>query len=147
VAWAGLLETLRTLGECHTQLRMNTTIFLDLHDLLVASYDLKPSMHMSTYEMLAIFLFICGGNESNRRTRNRFKHSRETISRKFNEVLYSFMANNPWLKKQRTPPRPAVGRSRRSGGRRFPYLKIRYLLHALSPFIPSSSLLVPCAKR
>jgi hypothetical protein len=95
VAWAGLLETLRTLGECHTQLRMNTTIFLDLHDLLVASYGLKPSMHTSTYEMLAIFLFICGGNESNRITQNRFKHSRQTITRKFNEVLYSFMSNNP----------------------------------------------------
>jgi hypothetical protein len=87
-----LLETLRTPGECHTQLRMNTTIFLDLHDLLVASYGLKPSMHMSTYEMLAIFLFICGGNESNRRTQNRLKHSGETISRKFNEVLDSLMA-------------------------------------------------------
>ena len=42
---------------------------------------------MTTYEMLAIFLFICGGSESNRRAQNKFKHSGETISRKFHEVL------------------------------------------------------------
>jgi hypothetical protein len=39
-----LLETLRTPGECHTQLRMNTTIFLDLHDLLFfSSYAVEMS--------------------------------------------------------------------------------------------------------
>jgi hypothetical protein len=47
---------------------------------------------MNTYEMLAIFLFICGGCESNRRGQNRFKHSGETISRKFHEVLNSVVA-------------------------------------------------------
>ena len=66
---------------------MNNDIFLDLHDVLVDRYGLKPSKHMNTYEMLAIFLFICGGCESNRRGQNRFKHSGETISRKFHEVL------------------------------------------------------------
>jgi len=87
-----LLEILRTPGEFHTQLRMNTEIFLDLLDLLVARYGLKPSMHISTHETLAIFLFVCGGNEPNRRTQNRFKHPGETINRKFNEVLNSLMA-------------------------------------------------------
>ncbi|WVZ64926.1 hypothetical protein U9M48_014370 [Paspalum notatum var. saurae] len=73
-----LKETLHTPGECHSQLRMSTEIFMDLHDLLVKRYGLQPSLHMSTYESLAIFLFICGGNESNRRSQNRFKHSGET---------------------------------------------------------------------
>jgi hypothetical protein len=46
---------------------------------------------MNTYEALAIFLFICSGNESNRKCQNRFNHSGETISRKFSEVLDSLM--------------------------------------------------------
>jgi hypothetical protein len=49
-------------------------------------------MHMSTYEMLAIFLYTCAGNESSRKTENRFKHSGETIGRKFDEVLNAFNA-------------------------------------------------------
>jgi hypothetical protein len=57
---------LLTPGECHTQLHMNTEIFMDLHDLLVSRYGLQASMHMNTYEVLAIFLFVCSGNESNR---------------------------------------------------------------------------------
>jgi hypothetical protein len=57
-----LLETLKTPGECHRQLRMSTEIF------------------------------ICTRNESNRKTQNRFNHSGETISMKFSEVLDSVMA-------------------------------------------------------
>jgi hypothetical protein len=82
-----LEETMRTPGECHKMLRMNNEIFLDLHDVLVERYGLQPSKHMNTYEMLGIFLFICAGCESNRKRQNRFKHSGETISRKFHEVL------------------------------------------------------------
>jgi hypothetical protein len=36
-------------------------------------------------------MYTCGGNESNRKTQNRFKHSGETIGRKFDEVL------NAWI--------------------------------------------------
>jgi hypothetical protein len=72
-----LLETLRTPGECHRQLRMSTEIFMDLHDLLVHRYGFESSMHMDT----------CGGNESNRRSQNRFKHLGETIIQKFDEFL------------------------------------------------------------
>jgi hypothetical protein len=38
---------------------------MDLHDILVQRYGLQASLHVSTYESVAIFLFICGGNESN----------------------------------------------------------------------------------
>jgi hypothetical protein len=87
-----LLFVLKTPGECHTQLRMNTKIFMDLHDLLVSRYGLQSSMHINTYEAPAIFLFVCDGNESNSRTQNCFNHSGETISRKFSEVLEYMMA-------------------------------------------------------
>jgi hypothetical protein len=38
---------------------MNTKIFMDLHDLLVSRYGLQASMHMNTYEVLPIFIFVC----------------------------------------------------------------------------------------
>jgi hypothetical protein len=82
-----LEETMRTHAECHKMLRMNNEIFLDLHDVLIERYGLQPSKHINTYEMLVIFLFICAGCESNRKGQNRFKHSSETMSRKFHKVL------------------------------------------------------------
>jgi hypothetical protein len=44
--------------------RMSNEVFLDLHDVLVQRYGLQPFIHMDTYEMLAMFLYTCGGNES-----------------------------------------------------------------------------------
>uniref|UniRef100_J3MJI6 Uncharacterized protein n=1 Tax=Oryza brachyantha TaxID=4533 RepID=J3MJI6_ORYBR len=87
-----LNETLNTPGECHKMLRMNTEIFLDLHDVLVERYGMQPSKHMSSYEMLEMFLWTVAGCESNRKTQNRFKHSGETVSRKFHEVLECVIA-------------------------------------------------------
>lgn len=48
-------------------------------------------MNLSSYDSLATFLFIYGGNESNQRGQNGFKHLAETISREVDEVLNSFM--------------------------------------------------------
>jgi hypothetical protein len=87
-----MLELFNTPGECHRQLRMSPEIFSDLHKLLVQRYGLTSSLHMATIESLGILLFICLGNESNNRSQNRFKHSGETISRKFEEVLFSLMS-------------------------------------------------------
>jgi hypothetical protein len=75
---------------------MITQVFMNMntcriHELLVSRYGLKPSLHMNTYEALAIFLFICADNESNRRCQNCFNHSGETIIRKFSEVLDCLM--------------------------------------------------------
>jgi hypothetical protein len=78
-----MMELFNTPGECHRQLRMSPEIFSDLHKLLVQRYGLTSSLHMSTIESLGILLFICSGNESNNRSQNRFKHSGETISHKF----------------------------------------------------------------
>jgi hypothetical protein len=46
---------------------------------------------MCTKEVLAIFLWMCGGPQSFRQVRNRFKHSLETISRKVDEVVNAIM--------------------------------------------------------
>lgn len=118
-----LLETLQTPGECHSQLRMNTDLFLDLNDLLVQRYGLEPSLHMSTHEMLAMFLFTCGGNESNRRAQNRFKHSGETISRKFDEVLNSLMAMAKDYIRPKDPNFRSVHKRIRDDRRAFPHFK------------------------
>ncbi|WVZ90358.1 hypothetical protein U9M48_036667 [Paspalum notatum var. saurae] len=112
-----LKETLHTLSECHSQLRMSTEIFMDFHDLLVRKYGLQASLRMSKYESLAICLFICGGNESNRRSQNCFKHSGEMISRKFDEVLNATMAmakdfirpKNPYFPKAYPHFRDCIG--------------------------------------
>jgi hypothetical protein len=118
-----LLETLNTPGECHLQLRMCTQMFYDLHDLLVARYGLKPSLHMSTLEMLAIFLFVLSGNESNRKTQNRFKHSGETIHRKFDEVLNAFMEMSKDFIRPKDPNFRTVHRRIRDDRRAFPHFK------------------------
>lgn len=42
---------------------------------------------MQAEEALGIFVYLCVQFQSNCNIQNRFKHSSETISRKFNEVL------------------------------------------------------------
>jgi hypothetical protein len=46
---------------------------------------------MCTKEALAMFLWMCGGPQSFRQVKNRFKHSLETISRKVDEVVDAIM--------------------------------------------------------
>ncbi|XP_023156697.1 uncharacterized protein [Zea mays] len=67
--------------------RMNASLFYQLHDILVNEYGLTSSMHMNSMEPLAIFLVTCGHSWSNTCLQNKFKHSGETITRKFMEVL------------------------------------------------------------
>jgi hypothetical protein len=118
-----LLETMNTPGECHRQLRMSNEIFLDLHTMLVERYGLQSSMHMSTYEMLAIFLYTCAGNESNRKTQNRFKHSGETISRKFDEVLNALMAMARDFIRPKNPNFSTIHKRIRDDRRAYPHFK------------------------
>ncbi|WVZ77678.1 hypothetical protein U9M48_025518 [Paspalum notatum var. saurae] len=82
-----LMETLSTPGASHKMFRMDASLFYSLHDLPVSTYGLQSSIHMNSMESLAIFLVICGHGWSNSATQNIFKHSGETISRKFEEVL------------------------------------------------------------
>ncbi|XP_066344631.1 uncharacterized protein [Miscanthus floridulus] len=118
-----LMETVNTPGECHRMLRMNEVIFHDLHDVLVERYGLKPSKHINTYEMLAIFLFTCGGCESNRRGQNKFKHSGETISRKFHEVLDCVVAMAQDFLRPTDPNFRNVHKRIRNDKRAYPHFK------------------------
>src|SRR5438552_1070008 len=60
-----VMETLNTPGESHRMFRMNATLFYSLHDLLVSTYGLKSSIHISSMESLAFFLVVGGHLWSN----------------------------------------------------------------------------------
>jgi hypothetical protein len=47
---------------------------------------------MCTKEALGMFLWTCGAPQSIRQVKNKFKHSLETISRKFDEVLEALIS-------------------------------------------------------
>jgi hypothetical protein len=74
--------------ECRESHKMFRTAkhFYNLHDLLVSSYGLESSLHMNSIESLAMFLVVCGHGTSYG-LHGISKHSSETISRKFEEVL------------------------------------------------------------
>jgi len=116
-------ETLNTLGECYRMFRMNERIFLDLHDKLTTHYGLQPSKFINTYESLAIFLFICGGCETNRKGQNRFKHSGETISKKFHEVLDCVIAMAKDYIRPNDPNFRSVHKRIRNDKRAWPHFK------------------------
>jgi len=84
-AWT--MEILATPGGSEKMFRMSATLFYQLHDLLVSKYGLQSSIHMNTIESLAIFLVVCGHGMSNSALHGIFKHSGETISQKFEDVL------------------------------------------------------------
>ena len=86
------MELLKTPKGSHKMFKMNATLFYKLHHLLVSTYGLESSIHMSFIESLAIFLVVCGHGWSNTALQNTFKHSGETLSRKIGEVLDSIVA-------------------------------------------------------
>ena len=118
-----LRETLATPGETYRMLRVNNHTFFDLHDLLVSKYNLTTSFDLSIHEALAIFLWTTGGCESNRKTQNRFKHSGETISRKFGEFLTSVVKMTTHYLKPKDPNFRAVHKRIRGDRRAYPHLK------------------------
>ena len=118
-----LQETISTPGETYRMLRVNNHAFFDLHDLLVTRYGLVSSLHVCSQESLAIFLWIVGGCESNRKTQNRFKHSGETISRKFDEVLHCVVKMATIYLKHKDPNFRNVHKRFRFDRRAYPHLK------------------------
>jgi len=83
--WA--MQTFSDPKECYEMFRMSRPLFDRLHDLLVSSYDLISSSKMTSIEALGMFLWTVGAPQSFVQVKNRFKRSKETISRKFDEVL------------------------------------------------------------
>jgi hypothetical protein len=75
--------------DCYDMFRMRRTVFRRLHETLVNDYGLTSSKEVCSKEALGMFLWMCGAPQSLRQAKNKFHHSKETISRKFGEVLQS----------------------------------------------------------
>lgn len=80
-------EQLQNSDDCYDMFRMRRTVFHQLHDTLVNQYGLRSGRDICSMEALAMFLWACGAPQPFRQVRNKFKHSLETVSRKFSEVL------------------------------------------------------------
>lgn len=98
-----VMKTLRVPKDCYDMFRMSRPLFDRLHDLLVTSYGLKSSNKMSSIEALGMFLWTIGAPQSFTQVKNRFARSKETISRKFNEVLESVYLLSADIVKPRDP--------------------------------------------
>jgi hypothetical protein len=74
--------------DCYDMFRMHRPCFDSLHDTLVQKYGLEGSSKMCSEEALGMFLWTLGSPQSVSQVHKRFKRSKETINRKFAEVLY-----------------------------------------------------------
>jgi hypothetical protein len=82
-----VMLTLNDPKECYDMFRMSRPLFDRLHDLLVSSYELTSSCKMSSIKALGMFLWTIAAPQSFIQVKNRFTRSKETISRKLDEVL------------------------------------------------------------
>lgn len=78
---------------------------------------------MSTFEALALFLYICGGCHSNQGAQNRFKHSGDTINRKFDLVLRSLVKMSKDFVQPKDPNFSTVHGRIRNDKRMWPHFK------------------------
>ncbi|XP_057723846.1 uncharacterized protein LOC130939786 [Arachis stenosperma] len=74
-------------SRCCSMFMMEKDVFKRLYYNLETNYGLCASRRISAAKMLAMFLFVLGGENSNKSTKERFQHFGETISQKFEEVL------------------------------------------------------------
>ncbi|XP_062204812.1 protein ALP1-like [Phragmites australis] len=115
-----VMHTLNIPKDCYDMFRMSRPLFDTLHNLLVSSYGLKSSSNMSSIEALGMFLWTIGAPQSFTQVKNRFERSKETISRKFNEVLDSIYLMSIDVVKPRDPEFTMV-HPRLQGSRFAPY--------------------------
>ncbi|XP_051198596.2 uncharacterized protein [Lolium perenne] len=83
-----VFDNLGNSKDCYAMFRMHRPCFDSLHDTLVEKYGLEGSTNMCSEEALGMFLWTLGSPQSVSQVQNRFKRSKETINRKFAEVLY-----------------------------------------------------------
>ncbi|XP_021298834.1 uncharacterized protein LOC110427621 [Herrania umbratica] len=93
--WNLVRETLQTPSESYRMFMMESHAVLQLIDTLINKERLHPSKDMTALEAVAMFLWTCAHSGTNRNVQNKFRKSRETVSRKFGEVLdnLSLLAN------------------------------------------------------
>ena len=72
---------------CQKLIWMSTVAFQRLCEILQERYSLQDTQNMSVDESVAIFLMICGQNDTQGDIGLRFGHAQETICRKFHEVF------------------------------------------------------------
>jgi len=72
---------------CQKLIRMSTVAFQRLCEILQERYSLQDTQNMSVDESVAIFLMICGQNDTQGDIGLRFGHAQETICRKFHKVF------------------------------------------------------------
>ncbi|CAN6911984.1 unnamed protein product [Brassica oleracea] len=66
---------------------MSSEAFIRLCEVLQTKYGLQESNNIKVDESVAIFLILCGQNDTQRDIGLRFGHAQETICRKFHYVL------------------------------------------------------------
>jgi hypothetical protein len=59
-----VMRSLNDPEECFNMFRMNRELFYRLHDLLLSTYGLQSTWHMSSIDALAMFLWIVGAPQS-----------------------------------------------------------------------------------
>ena len=73
--------------SCRRLVRMSREGFTRLCELLKGRYGLQDTHSVCVDESVAIFLILCGQNDTQYDLGLRFGHAQETIGRKFHEVL------------------------------------------------------------
>ncbi|CAH2065672.1 unnamed protein product, partial [Thlaspi arvense] len=74
-------------SSCRTLVRMSREAFTHLCRLLKGRYGLQDTHSICVDESVAIFLILCGQNDTQYDLGLGFGHAQETIGRKFHEVL------------------------------------------------------------
>jgi hypothetical protein len=87
-----VMKAFNTPSECYEMFRMDPSLFYKFHDEFVSDFGLTSSINMTSMECLGLFLVICGHGWSNDGSKKDFKCSKETISRKFTDVLNCIVA-------------------------------------------------------
>ena len=88
---------------CIENTRMDRHTFHVLCAMLMQVGKLEPSKNMGVEEIVTIFLHIAANNVKIRVIKRQFVRSKETISRRFNEVLLAILRCHNHLLKRSQP--------------------------------------------
>ncbi|KAG6503230.1 hypothetical protein ZIOFF_035541 [Zingiber officinale] len=90
-------------AACISELRMNRDTFRILCDMVKDVGGLKPSKNASIEEVVAMFIYTLAHHKKSRTISLLFSQSRETVSRRFHQVLYAIMRLHDILLKKSEP--------------------------------------------
>ena len=102
--WLLELKLTRNPHRFKEQLGMKLPVFLSLVSELERLTNLGNKKLVSLEEQVAIFLYTVTGNESTRKTAERFQHSTQTISRYINSITDALNSSQFYNKYVRLPP-------------------------------------------